>query len=167
MFASRSRLFSFGAGMQMLLMVLSGVPHLECACHEVAVDFLSGNQSARMGTRCCCRSVFWGNLEAATDCRQSGSAPCCQHRHATSTDKVPDGLCASSQSSCHRKIVPPDVAVQQSPQPANVEAAVLWLGLVAPATPTSWIAAVDLRSVAHLWRSAGLPVGSSHLVLRI
>lgn len=167
MFASHRRLFALWAGMQTLLTLLSGVPRLECACHEVVVGLLPGNGSARSSVCCCGSSSFLLNFGGTADSQKNGLSPCCRRSEACSKDKVTDGVCASHQPSCHRKIVPPDAATQITPQPVNVDSANLWLALVTPAIPARWVAA-EIQGRTGFWpEPAGAPTVCLHQVLRI
>lgn len=167
MFASHNRLFTLWAGMQTLLTLLSGVPHLECACHEVMMGLLPGNASARSSACCCCGSSFLGNFGGTSDRNKGKHSPCCRRSHVCSKDKGTDGVSASHQTSCHRKIVPPDAATQTSSQPANADSANLWLALIAPAIPAHWMATEILGRTGFRPEHALPPTECRHQVLRI
>lgn len=167
MFASHNRLFTLWAGMQTLLTLLSGVPHLECACREVVMGLLPGNGSARSAACRCCGSSFLGNFGGTGDSNKSERSLCCRRSHACSKDKVTDGVSASYPSSCHRKIVPPDAAMQITPQPVNADSANLWLALIAPAIPAHWMATEILGRTGFWPEPAGPPTVCRHQVLRI
>ncbi|TXT22122.1 MAG: hypothetical protein FD138_3723 [Planctomycetota bacterium] len=138
MFASHNRLFTLWTGMQMLLTVLSGVPRLECACREAVVGFLPGSEGIRASSCCCGHSTFLGNL---------GTRSC--------------------QSSCHRKLVPPDAATRIIPQPVNANADNLWMAVMAPTIPAHWLAEETWGRTGPWPELVGRPTGCLHHVLRI
>lgn len=166
MFAPHRHLFSLWAGLQMLLTVLSGVPRLECACRETANGFLP-SQNVRSNSCCCGQSLFWGILGRTANGEPRRIAPCCRHLQAISKDKILEGVCATHSSSCHRKIVPPDAAVQKNPQPANLDGTNPWFALVFQATLVRWPVEADLRSTPVSPEPSDLPIGGLHQVLRI
>lgn len=167
MFASHNRLLTLWAGMQTLLTLLSGIPHLECACHEVMMGRLPGNASARSAACRCCGSSFLGNFGGTSDRTKGDRSHCCRRSHAYSKDKGADGVSAIHQTSCHRKIVPPDAATQITSPPVNADSANLWLALIAPAIPAYWVATEGVGRTGVRPEPAVPPTECRHQVLRI
>lgn len=167
MFASHNRLFSLWTGMQMLLTVLSGVPHLECACREVVVGWLSGNGGICSSSCCCGHATFLVNLGTTTDQRVGGHLACCQRPIGVSNEKLAAGFCCSCQSSCHRKLVPPDAATRIIPQSVNANADNLWMAVMAPTIPAHWLAEETWGRTGPWPEPVGPPTGCLHQVLRI
>lgn len=167
MFGSHRRLFSLCAGMQTLLVLLSGVPRLECACREVVVRFLPGNGHVRSSSCCCDSSSFLTNLDGTTDRPKNGASSCCRRSQASSQNKVTDGVCASHPSGCHRKLVPPGAAVRIAPPTVIAESVTHWLALDTAANPVHWLAPESLGRSGLRPEPSGPPTGCLHRVLRI